>query len=60
MYVAIFVDHEMHPYRKKAACKSRPGHLDSSAWCLWIVHECDFYLQRHRTGLQLNSGNECT
>ena len=31
--------------RKKAACKSRPGHLVSSAWCLWIVHECGFRLQ---------------
>ena len=31
--------------RKKAACKSRPSHLVSSAWCLWIVHECGFCLQ---------------
>ena len=28
--------------RKKAAYKSRPSHLVSSAWCLWIVHECGF------------------
>ena len=42
--------HEMHPrgltVSEKAACKSRPGHLVSSAWCLWIMHECDFRLQR--------------
>ena len=25
--------------------KSRPGHPVSSAWCLWIVHECDFRIQ---------------
>ena len=41
--------HEMHPpgltALKKAGCKRRPGHLVSSAWCLWIVHECDFCLQ---------------
>jgi len=29
---------------KKATCKSRPGHLVSSAWCLWIVHECGIHL----------------
>ena len=41
--------HEMHPRgftaSEKATWKSRPGHLVSSAWCLWIVHECDFRLQ---------------
>ena len=31
--------------QKKPACKRRPDHLDSSAWCLWIVHERDFHLQ---------------
>ena len=30
---------------KKATCKSRPGHLVSSAWYLWIVHECGIHLQ---------------
>ena len=30
---------------KKAVYKSRPGHLVSSAWCLWIVHECGIHLQ---------------
>ena len=30
---------------KKPKCKSRPGHLVSSAWCLWIVHECGIHLQ---------------
>ena len=36
----------MHPCgltaSKKAACKSRLGHLVSSAWCLWIVYVTDF------------------
>ena len=27
---------------KKVLCKSRPGHLVSSAWCLWIVHSVTF------------------
>ena len=38
----------MHPCglkaSEKATCKSRPGHLVSSPWYLWIVHECDFRL----------------
>ena len=38
--------HKMHPrglkVLVKATCKSRPV---SSAWCLWIMHECDFRLQ---------------
>ena len=31
---------------EKAICKSRPGHLFSSAWWFWIVYECDFRLQK--------------
>ena len=34
--------HEMNPngfiVSQKAACKSGPGHLVSSAWCLWIIY----------------------
>ena len=29
----------------KANIQSRPGHLVSNAWCLWIVYECDFHAQ---------------
>ena len=36
---------------EKAICKSRPGHLFSSAWWFWIVHECDFRLQK-KNGFQ--------
>ena len=54
----------MHPCSltasEKAASKGRPSHLVSSAWCLWIVHECDFRLQAkmnfsintHKVGFQ--------
>ena len=41
--------HEMHPHgstaSEEAAYKSRPGHLVSNTWCLWIVHECNFHVQ---------------
>ena len=41
--------HEMHPRGftalQKVACKSRPGHLVSSARCLWIAHKYDIHLQ---------------
>ena len=31
--------HEMHHRGLTGlACKSRPGHLFSNAWCLWNVH----------------------
>ena len=54
--------HEMHPRgfttSQKTACKSRPGYLVSSAWYLWIVHECgilyrqkmDFSICDHKVG----------
>ena len=36
----------VHPHgltgSAKAACKSRPGHLQSYTWCVWIVPECSF------------------
>ena len=39
-------------HRQKAACKSRPGNLLSSAWCFWIVHECAYHVQA-KDGFQL-------
>ena len=32
-------------YRQKAVCESRHGHLWSSTWCFWVVHECNFHVQ---------------
>jgi len=42
-HVVLLMPLRWWKHRKKAACKS-PNHLVSSAWCLWIVHECDFRL----------------
>ena len=39
-------------HRKKATCKSRLSHLVSSAWCLWIVHECGFHLRTGKNGFR--------
>ena len=35
----------MHPLLFHSIGKSRPGNLLSSAWCLWIVHECAYHVQ---------------
>jgi len=29
--------------RQQAVCKSRPAYLYQFCYCVWIVHECDYY-----------------
>ena len=50
--------HEMYPRGLAASesrIKSRPGHLVSSAWCLWIVHKVGFYKSIHKYIFSQNS-----